>query len=99
MPRIKIDGVIEAVRYTPGGLISVVRTYERRGAVWSDRVILARAELAARLADGKKFVIGQRKASFGSVFDTGPAVHMAGEHIVSGAQTAASDLLVGVSIF
>ena len=53
MARKKIDGVIEAVRYTPGGMISVVRTYERRGAVWSDHIILDRTELIARLTTGK----------------------------------------------
>jgi hypothetical protein len=99
MARIKIDGVIEAVRYTPGGMISVVRTYERRGVVWSDRIILGRTELVARLAGGKHFVIGQRKASLGSVFETGPAVHILDEHIVTNGQPAARDLLAGVSIF
>ena len=104
MARNKIDGVIEAVRYTPGGMISVVRTYERRGAVWSDHIIIDRPELAARLAKGLHFVIGLRKEFVGSVFDTGSEVHLVGEHIVSGAlsagaQSAAHDLLVGVSIF
>jgi hypothetical protein len=99
MARKNIDGVIEAVRYTPGGMISVVRTYERRGAVWSDHIILSRTELVGRLAKGKNFVTGQRKASLGSVFETGSAVHFAGEHVLSGAQSATHDLLVGVSLF
>jgi hypothetical protein len=99
MARIKIDGVIEAVRYTPGGMISVVRTYERRGAVWSDHVILDRAELVARLVSGKKFVTGQRKESLGSVFETESPVQLAGEHIIAGTQPDGRDLLVGVSIF
>jgi len=99
MARIKIDGVIEAVRYTPAGMINVVRTYERRGVVWSDHVILGRAELVARMTGGKKFVTGLRKEFLGSVFETTSAVHFAGEHIVSGQQSAARDMLVGVSIF
>ncbi len=99
MARIKIDGVIEAVRYSPGGMISVVRTYERRGSVWSDHVILDRAELVARLVGGKKFVTGQRKESLGSVFDTGSPVQLAGEHIIAGTQSDGRDLLVGISIF
>ena len=99
MARKKIDGVIEAVRYTPGGMISMVRIYERRGAVWSDHILLARTDLVARLANGKFFVTGLRKTSFGSVFETGSTVHYSGGHIVSGAQSAAHDLLVGVSIF
>jgi hypothetical protein len=99
MARKNIDGVIEAVRYTPGGMISVVRTYERRGAVWSDHVILGRTELVARLADGKNFVTGQRKVFLGSVFETVSAVNFTEEHIISGTQSAAHDLLVGVPIF
>jgi hypothetical protein len=99
MARIKIDGVIEAVRYTPGGMISVVRTYERRGVVWSDHIIMGRSDLVARLTNGKHFVIGQRKALLGSVFETGEAVHYVDEHIISGGQPAARDLLAGVSIF
>jgi hypothetical protein len=99
MARIKIDGVIEAVRYTPGGMISVVRAYESRGAVWSDHIILARAELVARLANGKKFVTGQRKKFLGSAFETGPAVHLIGEHIVTSGQPSSRDLLAGISIF
>jgi hypothetical protein len=99
MARIKIDGVIEAVRYTPGGMISMVRTYERRGVVWSDHILLGRSDLVARLANGKHFVTGLRKEFLGSVFETGSAVHYSGGHIVSGAESAAHDLLVGVSIF
>ena len=99
MARIKIDGVIEAVRYTPGGMISMVRTYERRGVVWSDHILLSRSDLVARLILGKHFVIGQRKESLGSVFDTGEAVHYLDDHVVTGSQPAARDLLAGVSIF
>ncbi len=79
MARMKIDGVIEAVRYTPGGLISIVRTYERRGAVWSDHVLLGRQELVARLRNGKRFVTGERKEYLGSVFETGATVRYVDE--------------------
>ena len=99
MARIKIDGVIEAVRYTPGGMISVVRTYERRGAVWSDHIILGRKELVGRLTNGKKIVTGQRKQFLGSVFENGSAVHYVEDHIVTGGQPATRDLLAGVAIF
>ena len=55
----KFDGVIEAVRYR-GGKIELVRAYERRGATFSDRVLLDRAALLDRLKKGKRFVTGQR---------------------------------------
>ena len=99
MARAKIDGVIEAVRYTPHGEIATVRTYERRGAVWSDHVLLERKELVERLKKGKRFVIGERKAHLGSVFETGAAVRYVDEHVVTNGQAAARDRLVGVSIF
>jgi hypothetical protein len=99
MARTKIDGVIEAVRYTPGGVLTVVRTYERHGAVWSDQVLLERKELVEQLKKGKRFVTGVRKAYLGSVFETGSAVHYTDEHIVTSGQAAARDLLVGVSVF
>ena len=57
----KIDGVIEAVRYNPNGQIALVRAYERRGATFSDRVLLDRKTLLERLKSGKNFSIGQRK--------------------------------------
>ena len=39
----KVDGVVEAVRYRDGQ-IEVVRAYERRGAAFSDRLLLTRKE-------------------------------------------------------
>jgi hypothetical protein len=99
MPGQKIDGVIEAVRYTPAGLISVVRTYERRGAVWSDYILLDRAGLLERLQHGLRFVTGSRKDFLGSVFETGPAVRYVDEQIVAGGKPSGRDLLAGVSIF
>jgi hypothetical protein len=99
MARSKIDGVIEAVRYTSDGLITVARTYERRGAVWSDRILLGRDGLVEQLKKGKHYVTGSRKTYLGSVFETGSVVHYNGDHILSDGQTAARDLLSGVSIF
>ena len=99
MARSNIDGVIEAVRYNSGGILTVARTYERRGAVWSDHVLLERKELVEQLKKGKRFVTGVRKNYLGGVFETGPAVHFTNDHIVTDGQAAARDLLAGVSIF
>jgi hypothetical protein len=99
MALIKIDGVIEAVRYTPGGRISVVRTYQRRGAVWSDHLILGRPELVEQLKSGKRFVTGARKELLGSVFKTGSTIRYIDEHIVTEGQAALRDLLAGVPVF
>ena len=95
----KIDGVIEAVRYATGGKISVVRAYQRRGAVWSDRLLLDREELVEQLEKGKRYVTGQRKTYLGSVFETGAAVHQVDSRILTEGQTAKQDTLTGVPIF
>ncbi|HEX7540861.1 MAG TPA: hypothetical protein VF352_01905 [Anaerolineales bacterium] len=99
MVRKKLDGVIEAVRYTPGGKIAVVRAYERHGVVWSDHVLLERNELSERLMRGKRFVVGERKIYLGSVFETGTVVHQIEGNIVTEGQTSARDLLAGVPVF
>ena len=64
----KFDGVIEAVRYK-NGQIEVVRAFERRGASFSDRIILSRTEFLERLKKGRTFVIGKRKEGLASTFD------------------------------
>lgn len=99
MARLKIDGVIEAVRYTPDGMISQVRMYQRRGAVWSDYILVGRTGLVQQLGQGKRLVIGRRKDSLGGVFDTGRPVRWINDHVVTEGQSAQRDLLAGVSVF
>jgi hypothetical protein len=70
----KFDGVIEAVRYTRKGQIDLVRAYERRGATFSDRVLLERKVLLERIRDGKVFFTGKRKQFWASTFETGKQV-------------------------
>ena len=64
----KFDGVIEAVRYK-NGRIEIVRAFERRGATFSDRVMLDRKEFLERLKKGKKYVVGTRREFMASTFD------------------------------
>jgi hypothetical protein len=64
----KMDGVIEAVRYLPDGQVDWVRAYLRRGATFSDRVIISRKELVDRIKTGKNFAIGQREEYKASTF-------------------------------
>lgn len=64
----KFDGLIEAVRYTRNGQIEFVRAYERRGATFSDSVLLDRKTLLERLKSKKQFVTGQRKELNASTF-------------------------------
>ena len=69
----KIDGVIEAVRYK-NGQIMMVRAYERRGATFSDRVLLDRKTLLERLQKGQQFVTGSREELLASTFKVGRSV-------------------------
>ena len=99
MARRKLDGVIEAVRYQPGGKIEVVRAYERRGAVWTDRLLLGRKELVTRLEQGKRFVTGERKIYLGAVFEARQAVRLVEGSVVTDGQSKEQDSLAGVPIF
>ena len=64
----KFDGVIEAVRYKDGQ-IDIVRTFERRGAAFTDRIMLDRKEFLDRLKKGKKYLVGKRREFLAGSFD------------------------------
>ena len=64
----KFDGVIEAVRYK-NGQIEIVRAFERRGAAFTDRIMLNRHEFLDRLKKGKKYVVGKRKEFLAGTFE------------------------------
>jgi len=99
MARAKVDGVIEAVRYTSGGKIDLVRVYQRHGVVWSDRLLLERKDLIEQLKKKKRYVIGERKVYLGSRFETGPAVRCVEDHIITDGQPSTRDQLAGVGVF
>ena len=69
----KFDGIIEAVHYKNGQIVTV-RAYERRGATFSDRVLIERKDLLERIKSGKKFLIGSRKEYLASTFEVGKPV-------------------------
>ncbi|MEO8356821.1 MAG: hypothetical protein ABI621_12980 [Chloroflexota bacterium] len=71
----KFDGVIEAVRFKDGQIV-VVRAFERRGAAFSDRIMIPRKELLERLKDGRTFVVGQRKEFWAGTFEEGKPVQV-----------------------
>ena len=97
----KFDGVIEAVRYK-GGKIEVVRAYERRGATFSDRVLLNRKGLIERIQLGKRFVTGQRKEYLASTFEVGKPVNLLGSDeagVITTRDRSERDELEGVPAF
>jgi hypothetical protein len=69
----KIDGVIEAARYK-NGQIMMVRVYERRGATYSDHVLLDRKTLLERMQKGEQYVTGVREDLKASTFKIGKPV-------------------------
>jgi hypothetical protein len=74
----KFDGVIEAVRFK-AGKIEVVRAYERRGATFSDHVLLDRKTLVERLKEGKRFVTGRREEYLASTFEVDKTINLEGQ--------------------
>jgi hypothetical protein len=98
MAKIKFDGMIEAVRYAPDGKIDLVRAYERRGATFSDHILIKRTRLVERLQKGEKFVTGQRTEFMGSTFESAKSVHLNGD-VISTAIASSRDLLEEVPVF
>ena len=97
----RIDGVIEAVRYK-GTRIEWVRAYERRGPTFSDRVLIDRPRLVARLNQGQRIVTGQRRELLASTFDVGKRVTLAGrkgDQVVTTMDQDERDRLEGVPLF
>lgn len=72
----KIDGVVEAVRYTPEGKLKMARVYLRRGSIWSDRIMLTRDELLQEIKTGKNWVVGQRVLYMAGTFNTSSAIQV-----------------------
>ncbi|HIE58292.1 MAG TPA: hypothetical protein EYP88_08690 [Anaerolineales bacterium] len=89
------DGIVTAVRYSPRGDIDWVRAFERHGFVFSDRVILSRADLLERLKAGKKFKTGRRIPQMGNEFEIFNDIRLIGSSeravITSGASLPARD--------
>ena len=97
----KVDGVIEAVRYKNGQILTV-RAYERRGATFSDHILLGRRELLGRIKSGKRFVIGERKKFMASTFEQGKPVQVLnrdGKDIISTHAEASRDELERTPVF
>lgn len=69
MAKQKFDGVVEAVHYKPDGQVDWVRTYLRRGPVFSDYILLDRQTLVEHLKSGKQYVAGKRIPQLASTFE------------------------------
>ena len=97
----KFDGIVEAVRYKDGQIV-VVRAFERRGAAFSDRVLIERHELIEKLKEGKKFFTGKRKELLAGTFEQGKPVQIVsrdGKEFVATRENADHDELEQVPVF
>ena len=98
----KFDGVIEAVHYK-NGQMEVVRAFERRGAAFSDRILIPRHELLERLKKGQKFVIGKRREFLAGTFDVldklVQLIRRDGKEIIATRPDAEHDELEGAPVF
>lgn len=97
----KYDGIIEAVRYKNGQIV-VVRAFERRGAAFSDRVLMDRKELLERLKDGRKFIVGKRKELLAGSFEEGKPVRVVnrdGKDFISTSDQSDRDELEQAPVF
>ena len=97
----KFDGVIEAVHYKNGQIVTV-RAYERRGATFSDRVLIDRKDFLERVKSGKQFVTGSRKELLASTFEQGKPVKVVsrdGKEYISTRDGADRDELELVPVF
>ena len=97
----KQDGVIEAVRYKNGHIVTV-RAYERRGSSYSDRVLIDRKDLLERIKKGKLLVVGSRKELLASTFEAGKSlriVNRGGKEFIATLDSADRDILEQAPIF
>jgi len=97
----QIDGVIEAARYK-NGQITLVRAYERRGATFSDHVLVDRKTLLERLQKGKQYVTGTREELRASTFSLGKSVKIVKQNdreLLTTSENATHDELEKVPAF
>lgn len=97
----KIDGVIEAVRYKNGQII-MARIYEKRGATYSDRIMVDRKVLLERIQKGLQYVAGSREELLASTFSTGKSVLLVKNNdreFLATRDNATHDELEGVPVF
>jgi hypothetical protein len=69
MAKAKYDAVVQAVHYGNGGKIAWARTFQRRGPIWSDYVLVNRQDLIDQIKSGKRYMTGRRVQQMGGTFE------------------------------
>ncbi|NJN43499.1 MAG: hypothetical protein HC806_01325 [Anaerolineae bacterium] len=79
-----------------------MRMYQRRGATYSDWMLVSRTDLIAMLKEGKRVFAGERVKFQATTFKTGPALRVLENRgkdvLVSGEVEADKDRLDGVPV-
>jgi hypothetical protein len=97
----KFDGIIEAVHYKNGQIVTV-RAYQRRGAAFSDRILIDRKDFLELVKSGKQFVTGSRKELMAGTFEVGKPVKVVnrnGRDFIATRDEADRDELEQVPVF
>ncbi len=97
----KFDGIIEAVHYKNGQIVTV-RAYQRRGAAFSDRILIDRKDFLELVKSGKQFVTGSRKELMAGTFEEGKPVKVInrnGRDFIATRDEADRDELEQVPVF
>ncbi|NUM48188.1 MAG: hypothetical protein HUU38_26070 [Anaerolineales bacterium] len=96
------DGVVEGVRYEASGQVEWVRMFQRRGATYSDWMLVKRPALIEMLKADKRVFAGERIEYEASTFKLGPALKViergGKEVLVTGENLAEKDRLDGVPV-
>jgi hypothetical protein len=102
MKKKSADIIIEAAHFKTNGQLDYVRAYQRRGATFSDCVLITRNELLEQLLKGEVVATGQRVHLMASTFTKPKSVHVAPSAnrfiITSGNPGSAQDSLPGTPI-
>jgi hypothetical protein len=102
MAKIQYDGVIEAVHYKPNGEVDWVRAYERRGAIFTDYVLIDRQTLIQRMKKGKRYVAGVRLPYLAGTFEVSSQLKVVSaggkDVLVTGEVQSTRDRLEGVPL-
>jgi hypothetical protein len=103
MAQIKFDYLVEAVHYSPAGVLEKIRLYERRGPSFSDRIIINRDELIHYLVAGKKVAAGNRISFLASTFNQTGEIQISGSKeapvLVIGGEIASKDSLSAIPVY
>jgi hypothetical protein len=98
----KYDFMIEAIRMSHSGQLEAARLYQRRGASYSDRIILTRPQLLEQLAAGKRIAAGSRQHRLASTFTVSAEIIRYGKEkpvLCLAEETASADHLPGIPFF